>query len=151
MKIRKTETEVRTVEIEMARVLETIWRPGWERANGEYCRPTRPNGYEYECTNGGQTGSREPKWPTTVAATVVDGSVTWTARAFGTNASDSISLVNVTSPAGITVANASSSGTEVTFDVSGGSQPGVYILGVEVTTNSGEVIEDKVEVTVYDS
>lgn len=36
--------------------------------------------WTYECTVAGTTGSTEPTWPTTAGGTVVDGTVTWTAR-----------------------------------------------------------------------
>ena len=38
-------------------------------------------GYQYEATVGGQAGDRPVLWPTTIAGTVTDGSITWTCRA----------------------------------------------------------------------
>lgn len=35
-------------------------------------------GHEYECTVAGTSGASAPVWPSTGAATVVDGTVTWT-------------------------------------------------------------------------
>lgn len=42
--------------------------------------PTTPNGYVYECTTAGTSGSGEPTWPTTGigSSTVSDGTVVWT-------------------------------------------------------------------------
>ena len=47
---------------------------------GEFCLPTTPNGYRYEATTGGNSGTTEPAWPTTVGETVTDGTVVWTCR-----------------------------------------------------------------------
>lgn len=48
--------------------------------------PTVANGRYYEATTAGTPGATEPTWPTTVGATVTDGTepnvITWTCRAF---------------------------------------------------------------------
>lgn len=49
-------------------------------------KPTAGNGRIYDplsTTTGGTTGGVEPTWPTTPGDTVVDGTVTWVARAYG--------------------------------------------------------------------
>lgn len=48
---------------------------------GRYIRPTTLNSRLYECTTAGITGSTEPTWPTTIGATVNDGTAVWTCRA----------------------------------------------------------------------
>lgn len=49
---------------------------------GSFARATVPNLLRFEATaSTGNTGSAEPVWPTTIGGTVVDGGVTWTARA----------------------------------------------------------------------
>lgn len=40
--------------------------------------PTVVNGHFYRATTAGTTGAAEPTWPTTIGATVTDGTVTWT-------------------------------------------------------------------------
>lgn len=54
-------------------------------APGSWCIPTTPNGFKYraEGTPGisQSTAAAQPTWPTTVDATVVDGTVTWTCKA----------------------------------------------------------------------
>lgn len=54
----------------------------YETTSPHYVTPTVPNGFRYECTASGTSGGSEPAWPTTIGATVTDGTVTWTARSF---------------------------------------------------------------------
>ena len=42
-------------------------------------RPTVENGFQYAAVDGGKSGSVEPTWPTTINATVGDGTIQWTA------------------------------------------------------------------------
>ena len=42
-------------------------------------RPTTDNGFQYAAVDGGKSGSVEPTWPTTINATVDDGTIQWTA------------------------------------------------------------------------
>jgi len=39
--------------------------------------PTSPNGFYYQVTSSGTSGSSEPTWPTKINDTVSDGTVTW--------------------------------------------------------------------------
>lgn len=61
------------------------WQAGTYFANGQTVRPLPRElggrrgitGCAYS-SSGGHTGGTEPKWPTTLGATIVDGGVTWT-------------------------------------------------------------------------
>jgi hypothetical protein len=62
------------------------------------------SGFEYECTEGGQTGQVEPRWPTRVDRTVRDGSVEWTCRAVTTNSLlTTLASVAWVGPTGLTI------------------------------------------------
>ena len=49
-------------------------------AEGALVGPVTPNGYYYICSDAGTTGAAAPVWPTTVDATVDDGTVEWTCK-----------------------------------------------------------------------
>lgn len=56
------------------------WSSETPLASGTIIHPTAPNGYVYEVTSGGTTGTTEPTWSTTDP--VNDGSVTYSPKAF---------------------------------------------------------------------
>jgi len=53
------------------------WVPATAYVLGDVRRPTVQNGYRYTVTVAGTTAASEPAWPTTIGATIVDGTVTW--------------------------------------------------------------------------
>jgi hypothetical protein len=53
------------------------WTAGTRYRVGHCVTPTTPNGIIYRCTVAGISDTAEPTWPTTLDATVGDGSVTW--------------------------------------------------------------------------
>lgn len=80
------------------------WQPGYSAAAGYVVRPYPFTGYEYICTQAGQTGFYPPVWPEELGQLVVDGSVVWQAQALSV-ASLQTSVVSATysAPAGLTV------------------------------------------------
>lgn len=51
--------------------------PGTAYLYGQIVRPATANGRSYRCTSAGTSGSGTPSWPTSINATVTDGTVTW--------------------------------------------------------------------------
>src|SRR4030042_1943063 len=59
-------------------VVAPAWQASTSYAFDALVSPSTANGFQYECTVAGASGGTEPTWPTTLAATVVDGgTVTW--------------------------------------------------------------------------
>lgn len=56
------------------------WTGSQSKTLGAKVTPTTPNGFYYECTHAGTTGTIEPTWPTTEGQTVDDNTVVWTCR-----------------------------------------------------------------------
>ena len=140
--------EAITYRFKFARALETLWEPGTEYQTGEYVRPLRPNGYEYECTTAGQSAQDEPDWSESVSGTTSDGSVTWTTRAMAGNARDAINAVNVTPDAGITYVGFTIDGDDILVKLSGGTVGQCYDIECEVVTVAGEEYSELLVLTV---
>lgn len=94
---------------------------------GDYVRPNpfSRNGYEYECTQAGQVGVSEPAWPTTIAATVDDGSVVWTCRAISNNSLFKTVVSAVWSGDGFTITD------EIVVNSAGEQRVSCYINGTQ--------------------
>lgn len=59
----------------------STWIAGLAVNTGQVVAPTSVNGFVFEVTSAaGRTGTIEPNWPLVDGNTVVDGTVTWTAR-----------------------------------------------------------------------
>lgn len=145
--------EAITYEIPWWSYLGRTWRPGERFIAATFVRPTRPNGFEYECTTAGQTAYREPQqWPTTVGAMLIDGSVTWTCRAIGNSAVDTISISVWTADVGLTLAGQQVNATKqlTSVRISAGLAGQDYTVENEVTTASGDeyIFTLKIKVTI---
>jgi len=68
----------KTLTITAANSWGTIWAATTAYTTGRIIRPTAGNGFLYRSTGAGTSAGTEPTFPTTVGATVVDGTVTWT-------------------------------------------------------------------------
>ncbi len=55
----------------------STWKPNTTYYPFQYVRPTTDNGFQYAAVDGGTSGSTEPTWPTTINATVNDGTIQW--------------------------------------------------------------------------
>lgn len=103
--IYKDPAESRTVELELYNKCANFWRPNEQYAAAEYIRPNTSTGFAYQASAAATSGLREPRWPTVLGATVLDGSVTWTCTAAGANGLNAVTAPTVTSsPLGMTCA-----------------------------------------------
>lgn len=59
---------------------ETAWAGSTAKSLTNHVVPSLSNGFRYECTTAGTTGTSEPIWPRKVGETVEDGTVVWTCR-----------------------------------------------------------------------
>jgi hypothetical protein len=97
----------------------SVWTASTAYSVGAKVSPTTANGYYYECTTAGTSGTTQPSWPTTEGATVQDGTVVWTCRYLGT-----IKLIQGTNTLSCRFKN---------LDYVAGS---VYLVGIQWTTTS---------------
>lgn len=143
---------VEPVDINLVPACATKWEPGRVYAAGIRVRPDRrPAGFEYEAT-AGQTGAREPRWPTTEGSTIADGSITWTARAISNQSlSRTISTAAWEAPAGVTVVTSSvvnAAGAQRAIAYLQGDAAGQYNVVVTLTFSDGSVLKRNLQVTV---
>lgn len=118
----------RKVRLRLYALAVNAWVQNEVFATSEYCRPRVPNGFSYEATTGGLSSAREPLWPKTIGATVVDGSVTWTCRAAEANGINLVTDADATSdPAGLTISAVSvAENCDILATYSGGVEGTVY-------------------------
>lgn len=134
-----------------------FWRAGTEYDAGVHVRPTIATGFEYVSSGAGQSnGKKEPKWPTTLTGSVVDGSITWTAVALSTSGLfRTISTSTWTAEdSDISVGGASTINTAGTqfagVEVSGGTDGNVRDAVNEVVFSDGIKLHAILRVTIED-
>lgn len=122
----------------------TAYLTRWRQSGTDYTLTTRVRvasrpGHEYEVTTAGQTGGREPIFPTTIGSTVTDGSVVWTCRAVSTSSLKATvsSVAWAANSTDITIASESLSGQIATAFLSGGQDGTDYEVKVTATLSNG--------------
>lgn len=148
--VRKNAGATRIVTLDFFNVIAEFWQPGKEYATDEYCRPNSPTGFSYTATSGGQSSSKEPIWPTTVDETVVDGQITWTAKAAGANGIDGLTWPSPEpsasiSPTGPTISaqsivNGQGTNSALQLTITGGTSGTNYTISIEVTSGSQTLV-----------
>lgn len=98
--------EQRIVELDWINSCRNEWRPDEDYQSAEAIRPNPGTGFAYTANANGTSGSRQPRWPTTLGAVVPDGSLIWTCvAAYGGVGLNAISAPSATAPAGITASS----------------------------------------------
>ena len=111
--------EILDYAFEWSEFLALRWTPGGNFAANAAIRPVNQTGFQYKATTGGYSSKSEPKWPTRLGDTVLDGSIVWTAVAIdATSLQSAISVSAWTADAGVTVPTTSLTGTNATGFVS---------------------------------
>lgn len=123
--------------VDLSARLRIGWIAGRAYPANDTVRPSVANGFAFQASAAGQAGAVEPVWPTTLNGTIVDGSITWTAIAPGTNALDPIASVvwNIIDNDGtLSVATQSHTNEEATVALAGGKAESTYRIQALVTT-----------------
>lgn len=123
--------------IDLSARLRIPWIAGRAYGAGETSRPSVANGFAFQTGAAGQAGAIEPLWPNILGATVIDGSLTWTAILPGTNALDPITAVawNLIDNDGfLSVVAPSHTNEEATAAFAGGVPEITYRVQALVTT-----------------
>lgn len=115
--------ETKKVTLNLYRWCANFWRANEAYELLDFIRPTKANGFAYECATAGTSASSEPIWPRTLGQTIADGSVVWTCRAASTNGLNVISSPSaVSDPIGLTISSVSvSESTKILANYSGGT------------------------------
>lgn len=132
------------IEVDWHDFLARRRRAGTAYASADTIRPLRAQatGLQYRCTTAGVTSGLPTdriRWPTTVGATVQDGSVVWTAEAMSTTSlRTTISSDDWPAVAGLTLGAESNSDLRYQVLVAGGTSGQSYSVKHQVTLANGE-------------
>lgn len=135
----KNASSARLIELDFFDHVANFWEPGQQYAANDIVRPRKPTGFAYQAGAAGQSGGEEPAWPG-LAATVADGSITWTGIVAGASGVTAITAPVVTiaqagelSAGTATVVNGKATATQVNFTLSTGVPGTTYEVSVQVT------------------
>ena len=134
--------------MDFIRAIGFFWQANRDYSINDVVLPSVATGAEYKATTAGRSSSEEPQWPSTGTISGGDGSLIWTKQDFSVDSYDNISSNNIPSVSGITLGSGTTSGTEVSFDISEGTKGQTYIVSVEATLAAGEVVETKIKVVI---
>lgn len=143
--VSKRAAAVKAFTIPLESRLRVFWVAGQSHNAGETVRPTIANGFAFQASAAGQSGSSEPfNGPCTLGQTFVDGSITWTAILPGGNALDPIALVAwsaLNNDGKLTIPTQANTTEEATADFAGGTQGQIYSIQALVTTSTGLIYD----------
>lgn len=136
--VEKDPTESLPVELNWFNLCANFWRANEQYGAAEFIRPNVATGFSYQASGAGTSGSKEPRWPTTLALTVTDGSITWTCTAASANGLNALSAPSgVSDPTGLTIGSVAVSETaKVLATYSGGTDGQNYDAVFTVTLNA---------------
>ena len=134
----------RLFEIDISALAVPAWQANVFVEANALMRPTTGNQVGFVFQNSGspgQTGNLEPAWPNTAGATVVDGSLTWTAVVPPVAGADSVQSVSwnlINEPdSALTVAGQTHDQLTASAYIGGGTSGYVYEISVTIATLLG--------------
>jgi hypothetical protein len=147
--------EIRPYGFDWTVFLANRWRLNAPYAADDRVRPTteeKQTGFEYASSGGQSNGKKEPTWPKVLSATVIDGSIRWTAVALSED-----SLLETIVSSTWTVPGSVTASLEATVDTAGqqatsvfltSATPGAYEVVNEITTSLGAEYQAVIELTI---
>lgn len=156
LKVCQGDDERQAYAFNITREFARAWRADFPYASTVRVRPpgdeTAGTGFEYS-SSGGQSAGNEPAWPTELAGTVVDGSITWTAAAYSfAGLEDRIDTVTWFPATGITLDGQIDTDTaglqQALVYASGGVAGKTYTSYALIETQAGETYEVRLILTI---
>jgi hypothetical protein len=138
--LEKDPAETLDYSVDFERHCARIREPNRDYALNVRVRPARPTGLQYVASVAGRSGANEPRWPTTVGGTVVDGSITWTAEVVSASSLiRTLSGASWTADTGVTVSTQTISGSVASCLLSSGKLGQSYLIRCDGTFSDGTV------------